>query len=141
MFSIRTLGALVVFAVFGTAVAARANEQLAPADSTTKLKFAPAVLTSDSTDATITPVQYRRWGYGYPYRSYRAYRPYYGGYYARPYYRSYYRPYYSGYYSSPYYSGYYRPYYGGYYGGYRPYVTGYRGFSYSSPGFYGSFYW
>jgi hypothetical protein len=102
-----------------------------------KLTVTPAVLTqSDDQSTSVTPVQYRRayrnyyrnysrpsWGYSYPYRSY--YSPRYSyGYYGYPRYG---------------YSSYYRPYYN--YGYYPRYYTGYRGFSYSSPGFYGSFYW
>jgi hypothetical protein len=127
-------------AIFIGSATTRADTSGDSAPPTDKLTVAPAVLTnSGEAKAPITEVQYRRrayrrgW-YGYPYRSYgysyyprSAFYPGYGYGYGYGYYPRY------GY-------SYYRPYYGGYY--YPRYYTGYRGgFSYSTPGFYGSFYW
>jgi hypothetical protein len=131
-------------ALFVGRASARADTNSEPAPSTDKLTVAPAVLTSSGeAKAPVTEVQYRRrayrggW-YGYPYRSYGyGYYPRYSYYPRSAYYPGYGYGY--GYYPRYAYS-YSRPYYGGYY--YPRYYTGYRGgFTYSTPGFYGSFYW
>jgi hypothetical protein len=124
-------------ALFVANASARADTNGDVAPSADRLTVSPAVLTSSGeAKAPITEVQYwrrgyRRGWYGYPYRSYRY------SYYPRS---AYYPGYGYGYGSYPRYGySYYRPYYGGYY---PRYYTGYRGgFSYSTPGFYGSFYW
>jgi hypothetical protein len=127
-----------VLALFFGSASSRADTNGDAAPSADRLTVAPAVLTSNGeAKAPVTEVQYYRrgyrrgwYGYGYPYRSYRY------SYYPRS---AYYPGYGYGYYPSYGYS-YYRPYYGGYY--YPRYYTGYRGgFSYYTPGFYGSFYW
>jgi hypothetical protein len=127
------LAAALMLFVGSASAKADTNGDLAPTGD--RLTVAPAVLTSNGEVSTpITEVQYRRayrrgW-YGYPYRSYRY------SYYPRS---AYYPGYGYGYYPRYGYS-YSRPYYGGYY--YPRYYTGYRGgFSYYTPGFYGSFYW
>jgi hypothetical protein len=128
------LAAALALCVGSAAARADTNGDIAPKGD--KLTVLPAVLTSNGeASAPVTEVQYRRrayrrgW-YGYPYRSYSY------GYYPRS---AYYPGYGYGYYPRYSYS-YARPYYGGYY--YPRYYAGYRGgFSYATPGFYGSFYW
>jgi hypothetical protein len=133
---ILSAAAVAAFAMVVGSTNARGEITTDPSVTSGKLTVTPAVLTSsDQSSAPITEVQWRR-RYYRPYSSwsYRPYRSY--SYYP---YNSYgYTPYYSyGYY--PYGYSYYRPYYSGYY--YPRYYTGYRGFSYYGPSFYGSFYW
>jgi hypothetical protein len=130
--SVITMG----LALFVGIASARADTNGDAAPSAGKLTVSPAVLNSNGeSKAPITEVQYwrrgyRRGWYGYPNRSYRY------SYYPRS---AYYPGYGYGYY--PWYGySYSRPYYGSYY--YPRYYTGYRGgFRYSTPGYYGSFYW
>jgi hypothetical protein len=136
----------IALAMFVGTTTARADTNGDVAPSTDKLTVAPAVLTSSGEAKTpITEVQYgrrayRRGWYGSPYRSYGYGYGYYPRYSYSYYPRSAYYPGYSYGYYPRYGYAYSRPYYGGYY--YPRYYTGYRGgFTYSTPGFYGSFYW